>query len=135
MYRSNAHSLHIYTDTKREWLLSMASENGTFEFWRLKQLVKRFGKSETREQKKRICISRMKVLFTWKHCLFWKQFSSEGFRAQTKPELIHSDICEPMEVPSLGGPRYFVTFIVILQDTICIKSEEFKKYKSIQSRT
>lgn len=26
-------------------------------------------------------------------------------------ELVHLDLCDPVEVPSLGGSRYFVTFV------------------------
>lgn len=32
-------------------------------------------------------------------------------RASAVLELIHSDICGPMNLPSLGGARYFITFI------------------------
>ena len=34
-----------------------------------------------------------------------------AIRSQRKLELVHSDICGPMSVESLGGHRYFVTFI------------------------
>lgn len=26
-------------------------------------------------------------------------------------DLVHSDVCGPIEVPSIGGSRYFVTFV------------------------
>ncbi len=30
----------------------------------------------------------------------------------TKPlEIVHSDVCDPMRTTSLGGARYFVTYI------------------------
>ena len=32
-------------------------------------------------------------------------------RAKKPGELVHSDVCGPMSIPSLGGARYFVTFI------------------------
>lgn len=48
-------------------------------------------------------------------CLEGKQsrspFKSEGTRAKKLLEIIHSDVCGPMSVNSLGGKRYFVTFI------------------------
>lgn len=38
-------------------------------------------------------------------------FSDEGSRATTLLELVHSDVCGPIQVQSFGGHRYFVTFI------------------------
>ena len=38
-------------------------------------------------------------------------FPKKSFHKTTKPlQLIHSDVCGPVHVPSLGGSRYFVTF-------------------------
>ena len=49
------------------------------------------------------------------HCLAGKQrrasFSRKSTRKQVKLELVHSDVCGPIEVESLVGNRYFVTFI------------------------
>ena len=49
------------------------------------------------------------------YCLFGKQhrvsFQKNSTRKLEKLELVYSDVCEPMEVVSLGGNRYFVTFI------------------------
>ena len=50
-----------------------------------------------------------------KVCAMGKQtrlpFSKAGSRASDLLELVHSDICGPMEVPSLGGSRYYLSFI------------------------
>ena len=47
--------------------------------------------------------------------LFGKQhrvsFQKNSTRKLEKLELIYSDVCRPMEVDSLGGNKYFVTFI------------------------
>lgn len=47
-------------------------------------------------------------------CLKGKQsrlpFPKESERANTLLELVHSDICGPMEVPSVSGARYMLTF-------------------------
>lgn len=40
-----------------------------------------------------------------------KPFNESGTRATQLLELIHSDVCGPMSVKSLGGAKYFVTFI------------------------
>ena len=38
-------------------------------------------------------------------------FQSVGVRSTRKLQLVHSDVCGPMPVESLGGQKYFVTFI------------------------
>ena len=49
-------------------------------------------------------------------CAMGKQhhqpFPKKSHHKRSKPlELIHSDVCGPMSVPSVGGSRFFVTFI------------------------
>lgn len=50
-----------------------------------------------------------------KVCTMGKQtrlpFSKTGSRASDLFKLVHSDICGPMEVPSPGGCRYYLSFI------------------------
>lgn len=49
------------------------------------------------------------------HCVAGKQhrasFSRRSTRKEGKLDLVHSDVCGPLEEESLGGNRYFVTFI------------------------
>ena len=49
------------------------------------------------------------------YCLFGKQhkvsFQENSTRKIEILELVYSDVCGPMEVDSLGGNKYFVTFI------------------------
>jgi len=49
------------------------------------------------------------------HCLFGKQhrvsFSYSSTRRSELLSLVHSDVCGPLEVESLGGNKYFLTFI------------------------
>ena len=64
-----------------------------------------------------------------------KSRSSE--RATELLELVHSDVCGPMQVPSLGGARYFVSFIDDHSEwatvfTMRRKSEVFDKYKTFE---
>ena len=49
------------------------------------------------------------------YCLFGKQhkvsFQKNSTEKLEKLELVYYDVCRPMEVDSLGGNKYFVTFI------------------------
>lgn len=60
-------------------------------------------------------LSPLKENVTCISCIEAKQtrqsFPSEGSRATELLEVIHSDVCGPMQTASLGGARYFVTFI------------------------
>ena len=63
-----------------------------------------------------------------------RSFSAKGFRANEPLELVHSDVCRPLNVQARGGYEYFVTFIddysryeyVYLMQR---KSETFGKFK------
>ena len=59
-------------------------------------------------------------------------------RASKRLALVHSDVCGPIEVPSLGGARYFITFTDDHSEWISIytmhrKSESFGRYKTFES--
>lgn len=49
------------------------------------------------------------------HFVFGKHhrvsFRKKSKRKETKLALVHSDTCVPIEVASMGGNKYFVTFI------------------------
>ena len=49
------------------------------------------------------------------YCLFGKQhrvsFQKNSIGKFEKLELVYSDVCGPIEVDSLGGKKYFITFI------------------------
>lgn len=54
-------------------------------------------------------------------------------RCEGLPDMVHSDVCGPMEVPSIGGSRYFVTFIddhsnCVVVFPIRLKSEAVECY-------
>jgi transposase InsO family protein len=59
-------------------------------------------------------------------------------RATQLLELVHSDICGPMQVNSLGGKKYFITFIddfsrVMVVRTIAKKSEAFESFLTFKA--
>ena len=81
---------------------------------------------------------------TCNHCIhgklprlsFPQQRSTE--RSSELIELVHSDVCGPIEVPSLGGSRYFITFKDDCSSWLVAypmrrKSESFSKYKNYKA--
>jgi transposase InsO family protein len=62
-----------------------------------------------------IDLSQNSTLPQCKHCLFGGQHKistpSQASRASKVLELIHTDICGPMNHISAGGAKYFITFI------------------------
>ena len=65
-------------------------------------------------------------------------FSSLMERASDLLEMIHVDVCGPINVEACGGYRYFLTFTDDLsryEDIYLMKhkSETFEKFKQIQS--
>ena len=67
-----------------------------------------------------------------------RSFSSKGNRAKEVLELVHSDVCGPINVQARGGFEYFVTFTddysrygyVYLMTR---KSEAFDKFKEFKA--
>jgi transposase InsO family protein len=82
-------------------------------------------------------------------CIEGKQhrlsFPTERARRATKPlEIVHSDVCGPMRTTSMGGAKYFVTFIddfsrkvwlyvLKTKDECFIRFKEFKTLVKTQS--
>lgn len=61
-----------------------------------------------------------------------------GSRAQAILELVHTDVCGPMENASIGGAKYFVTFIDDFSRKVYVyiiksKSDVFEKFKIFKS--
>jgi len=65
-------------------------------------------------------------------------------RAKDVLELVHSDVCGPMQTPSWGGARYFLTFIddktrktyiyfLKGKDEVFVKFQEFKELAETQT--
>ncbi len=59
-------------------------------------------------------------------------------RTRRKLELVHSDVCGPMSVESVGGKKYFVTFIYDYSRCCDVyflkyKSEVFEKFKEFEA--
>ena len=67
-----------------------------------------------------------------------RSFSTKGERVKEPLELIHSDVCGPLNVQARGGYEYFVTFIddysrygyIYLMQR---KSETFENFKEFQA--
>ena len=61
-----------------------------------------------------------------------------SYRAKVPLEIVHSDICGPMKMPSLGGSIYFLTFIDDFTRKTWVyflkyKSETFEKFKEFRA--
>ena len=61
----------------------------------------------------------------------------KAWRARQKLELVHSDLCGPMKTASLGGAKYFVTFIDDFSRKVWIyllkdKSKTFEAFKEFK---
>ena len=69
----------------------------------------------TLEKKELITIAKNIAPDPCNHCLFGKQhkvsFSFSSTRRSELLCLVHSDVCGPLEAKSLGGNKYFLTFI------------------------
>ena len=70
-----------------------------------------------------------------------KPFKTVGeIRSTRKLELVHSDVCGPMSVDSIGGRKYFVTFIDDYSRCCAVyflrqKSEVLEKFKEFEAIT
>lgn len=93
----------------------------------------------TLRKKKLINVDKNAALGLCNHCLFGKQHRvSFNFTSTKRSELlslVHSDVCGPMEVESLGGSRYFMTFIDDASRKVCVyflktKDQVFECFKS-----
>ncbi len=67
-----------------------------------------------------------------------RPFSKKGERATQCLELIHSDVCGPLNIQARGGYEYFLTFTDDFSRFGCVylmrrKSETFEKFKEFQT--
>ena len=66
-------------------------------------------------RKSLIYLAKNESLSSCDHCLVGKQhkvsFSSRYKKKLEKLELVHFDVCGPMDVETLRGNKYFITFI------------------------
>ena len=92
-----------------------------------------------------IDIARMTELSFCEGCLAGKMcrkpFPSVGeIRSTRKLQLVHSDVCGPMQTQSIGGAKYFVTFIDDYTRCCAVyfmkhKSEVLEKFKEFEVTT
>lgn len=76
-------------------------------------------------------------------CILGKQHresfpSGKSIRAKAPLEIVHSDVCGPMQTPSLAGNQYFLTFIDDFTRKTWIyflknKSEVFEKFQNFKA--
>ena len=61
-------------------------------------------------------------------------FSLSQHKTKDLLNLIHTDVCGPLPIASIGGTRYYVIFIDDFSRKVCVyflkqKSEVFQKFK------
>ena len=66
-----------------------------------------------------------------------RSFSGKRKRAEEPLELVHSDVCGPLNIQARGGYEYFVSFIDDFSRYAYIylmqhKSETFEKFNELQ---
>jgi transposase InsO family protein len=76
-------------------------------------------------------------------CVYGKQhrapFPKDGATRATRPlEIVHSDVCGPMRTTSMGGARYFLTFIDDFSRKVSVymlktKGEALEKFKEFKA--
>lgn len=133
MYRLNVASVQAFISETNDDFYLWHQRMGHLNFSDLKKLEEQAEGVKLSPSTDMTCIS----------CIEGKQarlpFTSAGSRASALLELVHSDVCGPMEVTSLGGARYFLTFIDDFSRKVCVftlksKSEclnKFKEYKCL----
>ncbi len=94
---------------------------------------------------KGICCSKMDDLSFCEACLAGKMHRKpfpviEEIRSSHKLQLVHSDVCGPMQTESFGGAKYFVTFTDDYSRCCAVyfmkkKSEVLEKFKEFEAAT
>ena len=69
-----------------------------------------------------------------------RPFSAKGVRATVPLELVHTDVCGPINVQARGGYEYFITFTDIYSryGYVCLmhhKFEALEKFKDYRAET
>ncbi|CAK1547641.1 unnamed protein product [Leptosia nina] len=132
MYKLNVVSVQAFSSTINDDFYLWHQRLGHLNYNDMKKLKDHTDGVKIPQNSELTCVS----------CIEGKQarspFPCEGSRANQLLEIIHSDICGPMEVNSLGNARYFLTFTDDFSRKVCVftiksKSEcldKFKEYKS-----
>lgn len=109
-------NMGYFNESLNDWHCKLAHQNND----QVKMILKRSG-IKYEENNNSMCLP----------CIKGKQHKiinrSAGTRANKPGQLIHMDLCGPMETTSLGGARYF---LLIKDDYSCYKTVYFLKNKS-----
>lgn len=123
--------------------MNIAQKNANMELWHHR--LGHLGMGNVRKILKGEMVDGVNERSVCKGCIMGKQHRTEypkesGKRASELLELIHSDVCGPMSVNSLGGSRFFVTFIDDYSHYTQVyfikrKSEVFEKFQEFVNFT
>lgn len=115
--RNDLYVLDIKSDSPTAHLVSDSSKVNDTYLWHLRMAHLNFlDVSKLPECTDGVTLAQKKSnVTTCTHCLEGKQtrlpFNSCGTRATQPLQIIHSDLCGPMEQQSFAGMKYFITFI------------------------
>lgn len=135
MYRLDVKCEHAYiSDVDKQDAYLWHQRMGHLNFQDLEKLVENTdGVSLLKKNNKLTCVT----------CLQGKQTRLSLKQSTTKSskllELVHSDICGPMETSSLGGAKYFMTLIDDYSKKVFVyflhnKSDALEKFKEFKSQ-
>lgn len=135
MYRLDIKSEHAYlSEVDKQDMYLWHQRMGHLNFENLEKLVDNTeGVQFSKKNKNITCVT----------CLQGKQTRLPLKQSETCTtkvlQLVHSDICGPMETSSLGGARYFMTLIDDYSKKVFVyflhkKSDAFEKFKEFKSQ-
>ncbi|KAG8480405.1 hypothetical protein CXB51_025116 [Gossypium anomalum] len=104
-WSSDSHSTHVaLTDDTKLWHQRLGHVNFKSMTWMVsKEMVKNFTKTVHIEDVCEVCQMGKQARLPFPANTTW--------RASSKLELVHTDVCGPMRTESLSGNRYFILFI------------------------
>ena len=142
--RVELNNLYYVRETKNEYVQQVTSDEMKIKLWH--QRMGRLNNTDLLKLSEYIEDLNFDVNKIHKNCeicLLGKQtalpFKSRSERCKKSLEIIHSDICRPFNINSMGGVKYFITFIgnhsrwcitYLLRNKSDVL-EMFKKYKNV----
>lgn len=113
----------------------MAPKDGSSELWHLKKLKESFTKAFTLSDTQ---VNNITCITCKEDKQTRMPFKSQGSHSSKPLELMHSDLCGPMETQSLGEGKYFLSFLDDYTKKVFVyilnkKTEVLSKFKELKT--